>query len=187
MEELKKKCQAIITEHAKVLNQLEKFTKIGHTISEIRYILQRLDELGPWKPAELTQDAVYEIVMLQTALAVCYGRLFTSGNTTKINPKDIPEELQEVHSELMSLRHKRFSHHDDHQSITTDLEFGFDGKTMLVYHKLSIQMTLGVPEKTPELIDWISGHMKQKSEKALKHLNDKSGYDWKTALPSDDE
>lgn len=190
MEELEKRGLEIVTKHEAELDRLDRFTKIGLTISEIKYILERLKQMGPWKRSELTQEVLYETISLLTALSVTYGRLFAQGDATKINRKDIPQEWRGIHDELIELRNKRFAHHDSHHSIKTDLDFDFDGRSFVVYPRIKIQIPQEVPEKTEELINWISDHMKERTAKVLERLSRESGCEWVVAPlkgDSDDE
>lgn len=105
MEDLEALGLEIVSNNEIELDSLDKFTKAGYTISEILYILGRLRSIGPWKASELTQDLLYEINTLNTALAVAYGRLFAQSDATKINPRDVPDKWKKIHEELRLQTH----------------------------------------------------------------------------------
>lgn len=179
LQQLEDRGLKIVAQYKLELDQLEKLTKAMYTISEIRYILVRWKQLWPWKPQDLTQDEIHEIIVLQTALIVAYGRLFSQSDGTMLDKNDVPEGLKGTHDELIELRNKRIAHHDKHDSIYPEMRFEFDGNTFTVKPLLTMQMPLGSPEKTESLVDWIKGKMLKKSAKILQRLNNESRYKWR--------
>ncbi len=185
MEDRKKLGVRIVRENKSELDQLEKLTKLGYTLSEIEYTLKRLKEVGS---SEQSQSAFYENAVLHTTLAVAYGRLFGSGqNVTKLDANSIPEKYKQAHEELIFRRKKRFAHHDNHPSITTDREVLFDGDTFTVFLKINRIKPLEIPNETDGLLEWIREDMQKKTVKMLRRLEKKSGYKWCVGLPRSED
>lgn len=178
-----KELEIVIDEYRNELKQLDKYTKVGQAISEAVFALEQLKALGSQVAEEPSQDEVFLAIALNTAFVVAYGRIFNEGNSTRLQENDIPAHLADTHKELMVLRNKRYSHNDLHHSNRTSLEFKFDGNRIVILPKLSMSLHFGPPENTAELLEWISKHMRQKSEKLLSRLGKQSRYEWSIALP----
>ncbi|WP_323775975.1 hypothetical protein [Leisingera sp.] len=174
--------EQLVLDCSKELDQLERYANIGLAIAEMRFIVDRLDAMGPWPAGEIGIEVVNEITVLQTALSVVYGRLFVNG-VIKLDHNDIPPELRSYHDKIIALRHERFAHHGGHESVEIGLEFEFDGAVLTVFQRANMKFVMGKLEGIDDLLSWLSAHMRERSAKVLMRMSDKSGVDWQLALP----
>ncbi|HEU4839283.1 MAG TPA: hypothetical protein VFS88_07730 [Micavibrio sp.] len=105
------------TYHAE-LARLEKMVRIMYSMTHVRHFYYRLSQAE----VEITNEFMMDVEAYTTALIISYGRIFTeTEGVTKLSADSVPANLKDIHSQIMNLRHSRYAHHGDHDSIKTEL------------------------------------------------------------------
>jgi len=159
------------------LTKLSQFTKTGMAIA---HALQALKEMEVLAPNATDPAAYWKFEAALTMFAISYGRLFASGNASRLDRKDIPDELKGVHDEIMSLRSQRYAHNDEHHSVEEKLSIEKRGDRVALGPMLSI----GLPvdplffSEAKKAVEHALITMKKRSDKVLKRLESKTGLNW---------
>lgn len=159
------------------IDRLVQDTQNAYSYSKVVFIFERLTKTGPWGEGDFTMELILEIDMMQSALAVEYARVFSSGSR-KVSESNVPPILKDVHREIMDLRNKRYAHDDNHGSVENTMDLLIEGKQIIIKTGANMRMVLGAPPRWGELIEWLGGYLRQQSQKQRQHLTDKTGYEW---------
>jgi hypothetical protein len=133
--------------------------------------------MGPWKPEDFSMELIFEIDMMQAALAVEYSRIFVTG-TRKVSRSKVPEHLRQFHDTILELRHKRYAHDDNHWSVENEVGLSIEGERVIVANSVTSEMVLGAPSEWEELINWLHEYLLEQSNKQLNRLTEKTGLRW---------
>lgn len=145
------------------------------TTASLSYIYRRLRETC----FEPTVEAIFEHEMLTTAFIVTYARLFVESNGVyRMSANDLPNHLKKVHTDLMTVRHKRYAHNGSEKSIKSGLRINFDNSVFKINMQMSLGQYIGGRDEWGELIKFIDQHMHERLTKVLRNLKQKTGYDW---------
>jgi hypothetical protein len=175
--------ESLKVEYADDLLRITDDIQNDYSISKISFIYSRLKSLGPWGPDNLTTEAMLEIDTLQSAFAVEYARMFSTG-TKRVSADKIPKNLKSAHNDIIALRNKRYAHNDNHTSVENFLDLRIDGQQVVVSQSTEMNMFLGAPPIWKELIDWVHKYSVEQSTKQLNRLTKKSGLEWVQQTPS---
>ena len=157
------------------LRRLAQLVNTSLATSSLSYIFHRLRAAGFQADAE----GFMEQEMLTTAFVVTYARLFTSGKgRSGVSRDTLPEHLQSIHDDIMSLRNKRYAHSDDHTSVAATLTIAFDDERVHVQPQMLMGLHFGGRNEWAELIAFLDGLMHDRLQKILRRLNDKTGKEW---------
>ncbi|MBF0249680.1 MAG: hypothetical protein HQL35_03510 [Alphaproteobacteria bacterium] len=154
------------------------------TTSSLSYIYHRLRTAK----FDNTAESLMELEMLTTAFVVTYSRLFVKGNgAVGVSKSQIPAHLQDVHDDLISIRHKRYAHNDRHESIDSGIQIDFDETEFHVNLQMNLGYYVGGRNEWEELVTFLDAHMHKQLQKILHRLKEKTGYEWKcSAGPAPD-
>ncbi|MCS3434265.1 hypothetical protein [Klebsiella sp. BIGb0407] len=109
----------------RTLRKIHGLFKAMQTAGQLAYDHQQLGKVE----FEATTEWLLENSSRTTAFIVTYGRLFTeSKGTYKIERRKVPDELGDIHDEVMRMRNQLYAHNGDHESINTYPEMGFEGQ-----------------------------------------------------------
>lgn len=165
------------SEHGDDITRLAQDVQNGYSFSKVSFIYGRLKMLGPWKPEDFNMELIFEIDMMQAALAVEYSRVFVSGSR-RVSRDKVPVHLRSVHDEIMELRNKRYAHDDTHASVENSVNIWIEGERVTVVSGAEMKMCLGAPPEWEELIKWLGRFLVEQTEKQLKRLTEKTGLEW---------
>lgn len=79
----------------------------------------------------------------------------------------------------MELRHKRYAHNDEHDSVDLSIDLAFDDTSVEVKLNIELGMTVGLPAEWTDLLDWIGDHLESKMQGHLDRLSRLTGLEWK--------
>ncbi len=145
------------------------------TIASLRFILHRLRNLN----FDATTEAVLEQDALTTAFVVTYARLFVSGNgTSRVERKQLPPHLRSIHDDIIDIRHKRYAHSDNHESVGVGVQLHLDDDGFHINMQMSMGMYIGGRNEWEELLVFLDSLIYDRLQKILKRLKVKTGYDW---------
>ena len=153
---------------AKLVNAFPSVISLGYTYQRLRDTKFRKD-----------MDSVLEQEMLTTAFIVTYGRLFTTGHGTRRLSRDIiPSDLREIHDAIMQLRHQRYAHNDEHETVKNGITIDFDNDGFHVKAQMSIGFHVGGRDEWEHLVSFLNEHMHDQVHIVLGRLRKKTGYEW---------
>ncbi|MCG1031794.1 hypothetical protein J5S76_07345 [Bacillus amyloliquefaciens] len=154
---------------------LKRLVKMMTTVSSLNFIHQRLRNTS----FEITIDSALEHEMLTTAFVVTYSRLFvgTTG-ASRISEKKIPKHLKNVHSELMEIRHQRYAHNGEHESISSSIEIEFSGGVFDILLNYELGMYVGGRDEWVDLVQFVNQYVYDQICKNLDRLREKTGHIW---------
>ena len=164
-------------DHRDDIDRLAQDVQNGYSFSKVSFIYWRLQNLGPWKPEDFTMELIFEIDMMQAALAVEYSRVF-AGGSRKVGRDKVPEHLRSVHDAIIELRNKRYAHDDNHASVKNSINIQIEGERVTIVPGAELKMCLGAPPEWEELINWLGGYLVEQTEKQLKRLTETTGLEW---------
>lgn len=129
-------------------------------------------------------ENIYEDLMQMDAytmsIIISYGRLFGEGDgATKLDKNIVPENLREVHQDILDLRHSRYAHHGKHDTIQISLDLQPIDSSILVTPRMIFGTYLGAPPQWAPLFEWLDGYMYHALHKRLEMLTLKTGLEWK--------
>lgn len=176
----------LMDEYSDDFERLRQDTKNGFAFAELSYMYDRLQNLGPWHPSEITMEFIIELDMMHAAFSVTYGRIFSDG-PRKINRSKVPAHLREYHDQLIELRNQRYAHNDNHSSVAIETQFELDNDHVVVGANINLAQVLGAPPEWKELIDWLGEHLVDQQRAQLKRLSEKTGVEFvpKSGPPPD--
>ncbi|MDA5555217.1 hypothetical protein [Shimia sp. MMG029] len=159
----------------KQLMALSLLLQATSTSASLSYIYKRLCNAK----FEATTDGMMEQIMLTTAFAVTYARLFANGKGAyRLKSNLIPKSLKPAHEELIDLRNKRYAHNDTHGCVEQQLSYQFDGFQFSVHAETSIGFHVGGKKEWGELVELIDNHMHERLMSLLKKLEEQTGFKW---------
>lgn len=154
---------------------LNRLVKMMTTVSILNFIHQRLRNTS----FEKSLDSVLEHEMLTTAFVVTYSRLFV--NTTGasgISEKKVPSPLKKVHREIMGMRHQRYAHNGEHESISSSMEIEFQDGEFDIHLNYEFGMYVGGRDEWVELVLFVNQYVYDQICKNLDRLREKTGRNW---------
>ncbi|EAQ27210.1 hypothetical protein [Roseovarius sp. 217] len=169
--------ERLYAEHGDDISRLAQDVQNAYSFSKVSFIYGRLKKLGPWKPEDFSMELIFEIDMMQAALAVEYSRVFVSGSRKVSNGK-VPQHLKSVHEEIIQLRNKRYAHDGAHASVDNSVNILIEGERVTLKTGAEMAMCLGAPPEWEELIKWLGQFLFEQTEKQLKRLTEKTGLEW---------
>jgi hypothetical protein len=169
--------ERLYSEHRDDIARLAQDVQNGYSFAKVSFIYGRLKKLGPWKPEDLSMELIFEIDMMQAALAVEYSRVFASGSR-QVSRDKVPGHLRSVHDAIIELRNKRYAHDDNHASVENAVNIRIEGEQVTVVSGATMKMCLGAPSEWEELIKWLGCFLVEQTEKQLKRLTEKTGLEW---------
>jgi hypothetical protein len=163
--------------HQDEIERLGQDVQNTFSFGKVSFIFERLKMLGPWKPKDFNMELIFEIDMMQSALAVEYSRVFNSG-PRKVNRDRVPQHLRAVHDKIMELRNERFAHVGNHASVENFVELKIEDNKVIVKAGATHLMQLGAPQEWGELIIWLGEHLNEQTAKQLVRLTTATGLEW---------
>lgn len=165
----------LLQRHKADLDRLRRMVPNMLAVSSIRFIYDRLSKMEP----SVSVEFMFEVDALTSAIATSYGRLFTqTTGVTKLNESIIPSHLRSIHDQVMSLRHERYAHHGDHNSLKTLLCVEWDGTKFAVVPQMLIGMWFGASKDWAPLFAWMDSYLFQQVQRHTDHLAKVTGQPW---------
>jgi len=162
---------------------LERLVKMMSTVSILNFIHQRLRKTS----FEITLDSALEHEMLTTAFVITYSRLFVgSTGASCISEKKVPKHLKNIHSELMGIRHQRYAHNGQHDSISSSMEIEFREEEFDIRLKFEFGMYVGGRDEWVGLVQFVNEYVYDQINKNLDRLHEKTGHKWNFPQGPDD-
>ncbi|WP_042955291.1 hypothetical protein [Pseudomonas sp. G5(2012)] len=166
-------------EYRRDIAKFQKMLRVMHSISDIRYIYSYLSNLE----VNISHEFIMLSEALTTSLVIGYGRLFTeTDGVTRLNSELIPENIKPLHEQIMGLRHERYAHHGDHESVSTNIDIKLNDGSITVNSNLEYVLCLGAPKEWAPLFKWLDEHIWEKAHAELEKLSKKTGLQWE--MPS---
>lgn len=160
--------------HEDIVN-LERLVKMMTTVSTLNFIHQRLRNTS----FEITLDSALEHEMLTTAFVITYSRLFVgSTGASCISEKKIPKHLKNIHSDIMSIRHQRYAHNGQHDSISSSMEIEFREEEFDIRLNYEFGMYVGGRDEWVDLVQFVNQYVYDQICKKLDRLREKTGHKW---------
>lgn len=122
-------------------------------------------------------ELIFEIDMMQGALAVEYAKVFVGGSR-KVSRDKIPQHLRPVHDAIMELRNKRYTHDDNHKTIENTANLRIESGRVVFEPGATLELALGAPAEWEELIKWLGEYLYDQSQKQLRRLTESTGLEW---------
>lgn len=160
-----------VDENLTILNRL---AHAFPTMASLRYIHHRLS----YTKFEATTDWVLENDMLTLAFVTTYARLIDGGIGSGVSRSALPPELRPVHDKIIELRNKRYAHNAGHDSITGELEIGFEGGTFDINVRFNMGFYVGGALEWKPLVEFLDELMFRRLHVQLKKLKEKTGREW---------
>lgn len=167
----------ILKKNKKQIEQLNKMILNMYAIHNIRYWYSLLSN---FPISDNQMEDIMQIEAFTTSITVAYGRLFGEGQgeTTKLQKKDLPEDLLSIHDEIINLRHGRYAHHGNDPSIDKSTSIEYSDGRFLVNLSLEIGFYMGAPKTWKSLFEWLDGYMYTSLYKKLDSLTESTGFKW---------
>ena len=162
----------------------EKLQKADRTLRKIHGLIKSMQTAVQLRKVEFeaTTEWYLENSSRTTAFIVTYGRLFTeSKGTYKIERSKVPDELGDIHDEVMRMRNKLYAHNGDHESINTYPEIGFDGTEFEIRLGMTIDVHVGGNTHWDELVTFVNEHISDQLYKNIERLKEDTGTEWRTS------
>lgn len=169
--------QEIYAKNRDDIDRLAQDVQNGYSFAKVSFIYGRLKRLGPWMQEDLTMELIFEIDMMQSALAIAYARVFVGGSR-KIGRDKVPVDLRSAHDAIMELRNKRYAHDDNHASVDNFANMQMNGKQVTLAPGSNLLMCLGAPPEWEAPIKWLGEYLVEQSQKQLQRLTDNTGLEW---------
>ena len=162
----------------RTLRKIHGLIKAMQTAVQLTYDHQQLGKVE----FEATTEWYLENSSRTTAFIVTYGRLFTeSKGTYKIERSKIPDELGDIHDEVMRMRNKLYAHNGDHESSNTYPEIGFDGTEFEIRLGMTIDVHVGGNNHWDALVTFVNEHIHDQLYKNIERLKEETGTVWRTS------
>ena len=171
---LKEEGQAILQAADDDLKILNRLVHAFPTMASLRYIQHRLASTK----FEATMEWVFENDMLILAFVTTYKRLIDGGIGSGVSRSSLPPELRPVHDKIIELRNRRYAHNDHHDSITVNLEVGFEGGKFDVSVKFNMGFHVAGELEWKPLVEFLDNLMYQRLYAQLENLTKKTGREW---------
>lgn len=157
------------------IRNLHRLVKMMATVASLNFIHQRLRNAS----FEITIESALEHEMLTTAFVVTYSRLFVgSSGASNISEKKIPKHLKGIHSELMKIRHQRYAHNGEHESISSSFRIEFGNGEFDISLNYELGMYVGGRDEWAELVQFVNEYVYDQINKNLDRLHEKTGHKW---------
>jgi hypothetical protein len=169
--------QKIMRQHPKELERLDRLTRTGKTLHETKFAFGELQNSGDLERPASMPSLIRRMHLVQS-FCICYGRLFSRGDAISFDKKELPQNLVQVHDQIVQLRNMRFAHDDRHPTVETRLDMTLSGDSVLVSQHLELRFPTGLPLSTRDLLDWLSDNFQTKVETVLRRLSSKTGLRW---------
>ncbi|MDQ8727391.1 hypothetical protein [Bradyrhizobium sp. LHD-71] len=180
-EEWKKHLYALKEEGQGVLeaadDNLKILNRLAHafpTMASLRYIQHRLASTK----FEPTMEWVLENDMLTLAFVTTYVRLIDGGIGSGVSRGALPAELCSVHDNIIELRNKRYAHNAGHDSITGNLEIGFEDGKFDIGVNFNMGFHVGGALEWEPLVVFLDNLMFSRLHAQLTKLKQKTGREW---------
>lgn len=176
MNKTEKEIQDIQDKYRRHIERLEKRILNMYAVSNIRYWYWCLSNFK--KSPDLHED-IMQMEAFTTSIVVSYGNLFGGGTgATMLAKEDIPKELQQVHKSIINLRHARYAHHGEHETINKNIQIEFNDSSFIVTPKMEFIVCLGAPKEWEPLFKWLDEYMHESLNKTLDFLSKETGVKW---------
>jgi hypothetical protein len=167
----------VLAEHDHLIKGLEKMILNMNAVHNIRYWYWCLSNFP--KSQNLHEDMM-KMDTFTTSIIISYGRLFGDGDgATKLRKDKVPESVRHVHDDIINLRHGRYAHHGEHETIKTRLGIQANGSSIFVNPGINFLVCLGAPKEWAPLFQWLDKYMYEILYKRLDLLTKKTGIEWK--------
>jgi hypothetical protein len=162
------------------INRLDKITLNIYAVSNIRYWYWCL---ANFRKTPNQYEDIMQMDALTTSIVISYGRLFGKGTGSSILSKSaIPTKLQKVHDDIISLRHGKYAHHGEHNTLQKNIDIQFDGNSFIVTPTINIIFCLGAPKEWEPLFIWLDEHMHELVKQKLDFLTHETGIKWEIPI-----
>jgi hypothetical protein len=158
-------------DNLKILNRL---AHAFPTMASLRYIQHRLASTK----FEATMEWVFENDMLTLAFVTTYVRLIDGGIGSGVSRSALPAALRPVHDKIIELRNKRYAHNDGHDSITGNLEVGFEHGKFDISVSFTMGTHVGGAREWKPLVEFLDEEMYRRLHAQLERLKEKTGREW---------
>jgi hypothetical protein len=158
-------------DNLKILNRL---VHAFPSMASLRYIQHRLASTK----FEATMEWALENDMLTLAFVTTYARLIVGGIGSGVSRSALPVELRPVHDNIIELRNKRYAHNVGHDSITGNLEIGFEGGKFDISVNFNMGFHVGGALEWEPLVVFLDGLMISRLHAQLEKLKEKTGREW---------
>jgi hypothetical protein len=172
--ELKEEGQGVLEAADGNLKALNRLVHAFPTMASLRYIQHRLASTK----FEATMEWVLENDMLTLAFVTTYARLIGGGIGSGVSRRALPAELRPVHDNIIELRNKRYAHNVGHDSITGNLEIGFEGGRFDISVNFNMGFHVGGALEWEPLVVFLDGLMFSRLHAQLEKLKEKTGREW---------
>lgn len=156
------------------LRILKRIVQAFPTMASLRYIQHRLSSTK----FEATMDWALENDMLTLAFVTTYARLIDGGIGSGVSRSKLPPELRPVHDNIIELRNKRYAHNAGHDSITGNLEIGFERGKFDISVNFNLGFHVGGALEWKPLVTFLDGLMFDRLHAQLEKLKEKTGREW---------
>ncbi|SFP66431.1 hypothetical protein [Sphingomonas rubra] len=177
-EQMAEEAQAVLAQVQPELKRIATLTRALTHIVTLQYIMDKL--LASRFDANM--EYFYELDMLTTAFVVTYARLHLGKGGAGFDKMQLPEDLREMHDEVMTLRNKRFAHDDEDLGfIQSEMEVSYADDQFIVYPRLSVRFQIGGDPNWKKLVNAIQEIYYDRNAAMIGHLTRKTGEQWKFA------
>ncbi|MBP2537503.1 hypothetical protein [Agrobacterium tumefaciens] len=171
---LKEEGQGVLETADDNLRILNRLVHAFPTMASLRYIQHRLSSTK----FEATMDWALENDMLTLAFVTTYARLIDGGIGSGVSRSALPPELRPVHDKIIELRNKRYAHNAGHDSITGNLEIGFEGGKFDISVNFNMGFHVGGALEWKPLVEFLDELMFRRLYAQLDKLKEKTGRQW---------
>lgn len=171
---LKEEGQGVLEAADDNLRILNRIVHAFPTMASLRYIQHRLASTR----FEATMEWALENDMLTLAFVTTYARLIDGGIGSGVSRSALPVELRPVHDKIIELRNKRYAHNVGHDSITGNLEIGFEGGKFDISVNFNMGFHVGGALEWEPLVVFLDGLMFRRLHVQLEKLKEKTGREW---------
>ncbi|AVH45546.1 hypothetical protein [Agrobacterium tumefaciens] len=161
----------IADDNLRILNRL---VHAFSTMASLRYIQHRLYSIK----FEATMDWALENDMLTLAFVTTYARLIDGGIGSGVSRSALPPELRPVHDNIIELRNKRYAHNAGHDSITGNLEVGFENGKFDISVNFNMGFHVGGALEWKPLVEFLDELMFRRLYAQLDKLKERTGRQW---------
>ncbi|WDA11592.1 hypothetical protein [Paracoccus marcusii] len=175
--------EAYINKNLSHINRLRRTVIALATTQDILIYSKRLREVSETDASIDAYRRVMDMEAFTTIIVISYGRLFTESKGAPVfKRKLIPEHLLPVHDKIISLRHERYAHHGDHETVAARLGLYVTEHEVKTTIHWNATVHDGVPPQWLELFQWLNNYIKGSFSKQLEYLNT-TGKRWENFDP----
>lgn len=171
-----KEIQDIQKKYRPNIEQLNKKLLNMYSVAHIRYWYWCLSN---FRKTSNPHEDIMQMDAFTTSIVIAYGRLFGKGTgTISLNKSIAPEDLKQIHENIINLRHGRYAHHGEHKTIKKNINVKYTNSSFVVTQSIEYIICLGAPKEWEALFRWIDEYMHQTLQKQLDFLTKKTGIKW---------